>query len=72
MLLLLAKKTITILGTQGGKTQLELLKQAWENFLSVYDDTFLMKLSSFGEVDRSNLKKTVEGLESAGNHNRRI
>ncbi len=61
----LAKKTITILGTQGGKTQLELLKQAWENFLSVYDDTFLMKLSSFGEVDRLNLKKTVEGLESA-------
>jgi len=60
----LAKKTITILGTQGGRTQLELLKQAWENFLSVYDDTFLMKLTSFGEVDRSNLKKTVDGLGS--------
>lgn len=60
----LAKKTIIILETQGGKTQLELLKQAWENFLSVYDDAFLMKLSSFGEVDRGNLKKTVEGLEN--------
>jgi len=60
----LAKKTISILDTQGGKTQLELLKQAWENFLSVYDDTFLMKLTSFGDVDRANLKKTVEGLES--------
>ena len=59
----LAKKTITILEAQGGKSQLELLKQAWENFLSVYDDTFLMKLSSFGDVDRANLKKTVEGLE---------
>lgn len=59
----LAKKTITILDAQGGRTQLELLKQAWENFLSVYDDTFLMKLSSFGDVDRANLKKTVEGLE---------
>lgn len=60
----LAKKTITILESQGGKTQLELLKQAWENFLSVYDDTFLIKLSSFGTVDRANLKKTVEGLEN--------
>jgi diguanylate cyclase (GGDEF)-like protein len=43
---------------------LELLKQAWENFLSVYDDDFLLKLSSLGEVDRKNLKKTVEGLGS--------
>jgi len=60
----LAKKTIIVLETQGGKTQLELLKQAWENFLSMYDDTFLMKLTSFGEVDRGNLKKTVEGLEN--------
>ena len=29
----LAKKTIAILETQGGKTQIELLKQAWENFV---------------------------------------
>lgn len=60
----LAKKTITVLEAQGSKTQLELLKQAWENFLSVYDDDFLLKLSSLGEVDRKNLKKTVEGLGS--------
>jgi diguanylate cyclase (GGDEF)-like protein len=65
----LAKKTFSVLGTQGGKTQLELLKQAWENFLSIYDDSFLMKLSSLGEVDRSNLKKTVEGLGSAAASN---
>lgn len=58
----LAKKTIAILETQGGKTQIELLKQAWENFVTVYDDTFLTKLAQFGDVDKQNLKKTVEGL----------
>lgn len=58
----LAKKTISILETQGGKTQIELLKQAWENFANIYDDGFLMKLSPYGKIDRLNLKKTVEGL----------
>lgn len=58
----LAKKTIAILETQGGKTQIELLKQAWENFANIYDDGFLIKLSPYGKIDRLNLKKTVEGL----------
>jgi diguanylate cyclase len=58
----LAKKTITLIESQAGKTQIDLLKQAWENFLSVYDDSFLEKLSDLGEVDSCNLKKTIEGL----------
>ena len=58
----LAKKTISMIETQGGKTQIELLKQAWENFLVMYDDSFLEKLSDYGKVDSHNLKKTIEGL----------
>ena len=58
----LAKKTITILESQGGSTQVELLKQAWTNFLSVYDDSFLMKLAHFGSVDSANLRSTIESL----------
>ena len=58
----LAKKTIILIESQAGKTQIDLLRQAWENFLSVYDDSFLQKLSQFGEVDSCNLKKTIEGL----------
>jgi diguanylate cyclase len=58
----LAKKTISLIESQAGKTQIDLLKQAWENFLSVYDDSFLHKLSDFGEVDSANLQKTIEGL----------
>lgn len=63
---LLARKTISVLEEQGGTTQVELLKQAWNNFLSIYDDTFLMKLSSFGTVDTSNLRRTIEGLTFEG------
>ncbi|HEX5330905.1 diguanylate cyclase [Sulfuricurvum sp.] len=58
----LAKKTIAILDEQGGSTQLELLKQAWINFLSVYDDSFLLKLSNFGSLNRGNLRSTIESL----------
>lgn len=58
----LAKKTITLIESQAGKTQIDLLKQAWDNFLTVYDDSFLEKLSDYGEVDSGNLKKTIEGL----------
>jgi len=58
----LAKKTIAILESQGGSTQIDLLKQAWSNFLTIYDDTFLMKLATFGPVDTANLRKTIEGL----------
>lgn len=60
---LLARKTLSVLEEQGGTAQIELLKQAWNNFLSIYDDTFLTKLSALGPVDRSNLRRTVEGLE---------
>jgi diguanylate cyclase (GGDEF)-like protein len=63
----LAKKTILLIETQAGKTQIDLLKQAWENFLSVYDDSFLQKLAHFGEVDSYNLKKTIDGLIINGN-----
>ncbi len=62
----LAKKTVTILETQGGRTQIELLKQAWENFVATYDDAFIMKLSKLGAVDKLNLKKTIEGLDTKG------
>lgn len=63
----LAKKTIALMDAQGGKTQIDLLKQAWENFLSIYDDSFLQKLSPYTQVDAQNLKKTIEGLNVESN-----
>lgn len=58
----LAKKTLALLESQGGVTQIDLLKQAWNNFLNLYDDAFLMKLTPFGSVDTTNLKHTIENL----------
>jgi diguanylate cyclase len=58
----LAKKTVATLESGGGSTTLELLKQAWNNFLSVYDDSFLLKLSHFGPIDTANLRQTIENL----------
>jgi len=58
----LARKTVAVLDERGGATQIDLLKQAWSNFLSIYDDTYLMKLAEFGPVDTSNLRRTIEGL----------
>lgn len=58
----LAKKTVALLESQGGVMQIDLLKQAWNNFLNLYDDAFLMKLTQFGSIDTSNLKQTIENL----------
>jgi len=58
----LAKKTVSALEVQAGTGQIDLLKQAWNNFLAIYDDSYLTKLAEFGPVDRGNLKKTIEGL----------
>lgn len=62
----LAKKTLALLEERGGPTQIELLKQAWINFLGIYDDSFLLKLSHFGSVDTSNLRSTIESLKLQG------
>ncbi|MFZ5375057.1 MAG: GGDEF domain-containing protein, partial [Campylobacterota bacterium] len=61
----LARKTVAVLDERGGATQIDLLKQAWSNFLSIYDDTYLMKLAEFGPVDTANLRRTIEGLRFA-------
>lgn len=62
----LAKKTLVVLETQAGTGQIELIKQAWINFLELYDDSFLRKLSDFGPVDTDNLRKTIEALSFSG------
>ncbi len=59
----LAKKTVALLDAQGSSSQIDLLKQAWGNFLTVYDDSFLMKLAQFGSVDSTNLRNTIESLQ---------
>ena len=58
----LAAKTIKMLEQSAKPEQFEHLRQAWINFLTLYDDTFLQKLAPLGKVDRSDLKKSVENF----------
>ncbi len=58
----LAKKSIKLLNSSPNVTELEQFRQHWVNFITTYDDTFLGKLKSFGTVETSNLRKTIENL----------
>lgn len=65
----LAKKSIELISSGAKPDQLDSFRQRWVNFLTTYDDTFLYKLKELGEVDTSNLKKTIENINiHAGSH----
>jgi diguanylate cyclase (GGDEF)-like protein len=59
----LSKKTIKILDKSHSDVEYEQLRQAWVNFLTLYDDTFLYKLSKLGKVYSNDLKKTIDNLD---------
>jgi diguanylate cyclase (GGDEF)-like protein len=58
----LAVKTAKMSEAAASPEQLEHLRQAWINFLTLYDDTFLQRLSPLGKVDPGDLKKSVENF----------
>jgi len=58
----LAQKSIELLENAPTPEQLDSFRQRWVNFLTTYDDTFLEELKSLGDVDSSDLRKTVENL----------
>ncbi len=58
----LAKKTILAIDEQTSTEQLEHYRQAWINFLTLYDSSFLQRFAPYGSVDSGDLKKTVEQL----------
>ncbi len=58
----LAKKSIKLLNSSPNTNELESFRQYWVNFITTYDDSFLNKLSAFGDVNSSNLKETIQNL----------
>ncbi|MBU1659498.1 diguanylate cyclase [bacterium] len=58
----LARKSIELLNTQPSASQIDQFRQLWINFITTYDDTFLNKLKSLGNIDNTDLRKTVENL----------
>lgn len=59
----LARQTIDLLSNAPKPQQLDNFRQAWMNFITTYDDTFLHKLKSLGDLDSKDLRKTIEGLK---------
>ena len=59
----LAKKTIFLMDKQSTFQQLEHQRQAWIDFITLYDDAFLQKLASYGHINTNDLKETIEHLD---------
>ena len=58
----LAKRSIEMLSHSPSSTQLDQFRQLWVNFITTYDDTFLQKLKTLGEIDTEDLKSSIEKL----------
>ena len=58
----LAHKSLDVIQNAQSVDSLEHLRQAWVNFLTIYDDTFLQKLSKYTSLDTKDLKKSIDNL----------
>ncbi len=58
----LAKKLQELLKSNPSAAQMDQFRQLWINFLTTYNDSFLNTLSSLGDIDTNNLKKSIENL----------
>jgi len=61
----LAKKSIILLDSGASSAQIDQFRQLWVNFITTYDDTFLEKLKYFGDVDSTDLVKTISSLHGS-------
>lgn len=59
----LAKSSIEILDAGAKADQIDAFRQRWVNFLTTYDDTFLLSLKEYGSVDTQDLKGTIESIQ---------
>jgi diguanylate cyclase (GGDEF)-like protein len=59
----LANQNIKLLSNEPSASEIEQFKQLWTNFIESYDDTFLQKLKSFGNIDTANLQKSIVNLK---------
>ncbi len=58
----LASRSLDLIAHAPGASQIDQFRQLWVNFLTTYDDTFLQQLQALGDIDSSDLKKTVENF----------
>lgn len=61
----LARKSLDLLSREASVAEIDQYRQLWINFTTTYDDTFLQKLKTLGDIDTTDLKKSIENLNLA-------
>ncbi|MEA1982584.1 MAG: diguanylate cyclase [Campylobacterota bacterium] len=59
----LAMSTIEILNAGAKADQIDSFRQRWVNFLTTYDDSFLLTLKEMGTLDTEDLQKSISSLK---------
>lgn len=59
----LARKSIDLLSREASATEIDQYRQLWVNFITTYDDSFLQKLKTLGDIDSKDLKNSVLNLK---------
>ena len=59
----LSRKSLKNIELATSAENIDLVKDEWINFLTVYDDSFLDLLKPFGKVNKNDIKSTIQNLE---------
>ncbi|MDD5371980.1 MAG: diguanylate cyclase [Sulfurimonas sp.] len=62
----LSKRSTELLSRETTVAEIDQYRQLWVNFTNTYDDTFLQKLKTFGDIDSRDLKKSIQNLRLDG------
>lgn len=62
----LSKRSTELLSREATVAEIDQYRQLWVNFTNTYDDTFLQKLKTFGDIDSKDLKKSIQNLRLDG------
>lgn len=62
----LARKSIDLMSREASATEIDQYRQLWVNFIMTYDDSFLQKLKTLGDIDSKDLKNSILNLKLVG------
>ena len=62
----LARKSIDLLSREASASEIDQYRQLWVNFITTYDDSFLQKLKTLGDIDSKDLKNSIQNLKLVG------
>lgn len=58
----IARKSLDLLSREPSASEIDQYRQLWVNFITTYDDTFLERLKSMGDIDSKDLRNSIENL----------